>query len=70
MDGGASEFGVVTEAWEMFPNPDWEIVKIFAPTAFQLQSIEIATQSLPEPGTAALTAAGLFGLGMAGRRRR
>ena len=61
---------LVTEAWEMFPNPDWEIVKIFVPSAFQLQSIEIATQSLPEPGTAALMAAGLFGLGMAGRRRR
>jgi hypothetical protein len=54
----------------MFPNPDWEVVKIFAPTAFELDDIMIYTKSIPEPGTAALMAAGLFGLGMAGRRRR
>jgi hypothetical protein len=61
---------VVFEAWEMFPNPDWEVVKIFVPTAFELQSISIWTQSIPEPGTVALLAAGLFGLGLAGHRRR
>ena len=60
---------LVTEAWEMFPNPDWEVVKIFVPSAFELVSIQIATQSIPEPGTAALLVAGLFGLGLAGRRR-
>ena len=60
---------LVTEAWEMFPNPDWEVVKIFVPSAFELESIQIATQSIPEPATAALLLAGLFGLGLAGRRR-
>ena len=60
---------LVTEAWEMFPNPDWEVVKIFVPSAFELESIQIATQSIPEPGTAVLLVAGLFGLGVAGRRR-
>lgn len=67
---GTSGSGSVIEAWEMFPNPDWEVVKLFAPTAFELDSIVIATQSIPEPGTVALMAAGLLGLGMAGRRRR
>jgi hypothetical protein len=60
---------LVTEAWEMFPNPDWEIVSIFVPSAFDLTSIRIETQSIPEPTTAALMAAGLFGLALAGRRR-
>ena len=40
---------LVIEAWEMFPNPDWEVVKIFAPSAFELESIQISTQSIPEP---------------------
>jgi hypothetical protein len=61
---------LVTEAWEMFPNPDWEVVKIFAPLAFELQSITIETQSIPEPGTAAMLLVGLFGLGLAGRCQR
>jgi hypothetical protein len=60
---------LVTEAWEMFPNPDWEVVKIFVPTAFELESIRIETQSIPEPTTAALMAAGLLGLALAGRRQ-
>ena len=68
--GGTRQPELVTEAWEMFPNPDWEVVKLFAPTAFELDSISIMTQSIPEPGTAALITAGLLGLCMAGRRRR
>jgi hypothetical protein len=61
--------GLVTEAWEMFPNPDGELVKIFVPSDFELTHIRIETQSIPEPTTAALMAAGLFGLALAGRRR-
>jgi hypothetical protein len=60
---------LVTEAWEMFPNPDGELVKIFVPSDFELTSIRIETQSIPEPATAALMVAGLFGLSLAGRRR-
>ena len=66
---GNSAPELVTEAWEMFPNPDWEVVKIFVPSAFELTHIRIETQSIPEPTTAALMAAGLFGLALAGRRR-
>lgn len=65
-----SEPELVTEAWEMFPNPDWEVVKIFAPLAFELQSIRIETQSVPEPGTAALLVVGFSGLALVGRYGR
>ena len=54
----------------MFPNPDWEVVKIFVPEAFELQSIKIVTQSIPEPGTVALLVVGLLGLGRASRHQR
>jgi hypothetical protein len=60
---------LVVEAWEMFPNPDWEVVKIWVPDAFELRTIRIETQSIPEPTTAALMAAGLIGLALAGRRQ-
>ncbi len=52
------------ESWEMFPNPDFEIVKIFAPVEFELQNINIMTQSttVPIPAAAWLFGSGLLGL--------
>jgi hypothetical protein len=52
----------VSEHWEMFPNPDWEHVKIWVPDAFELQSIQIATQSVPLPAAIYLLGAGFVGL--------
>lgn len=60
----------VVESWALFPNPDFEIVKIFAPTGFELSSIRIETQSIPEPATIGFLGMGLLGLAVAGRRRR
>ena len=57
------------EHWVMHPNPDFETVKVFIPTAFEFVSMHIVTQSVPEPGALALVAVGLVGLLAAGRRR-
>jgi hypothetical protein len=40
---------LVAEHWEIFPNPDFEYVKIWVPDAFNLVSIKIVTQSVPGP---------------------
>ena len=40
---------IVNEVWEMLPNPDFEIVKIWVPTEFELVSIKIVTQSFGQP---------------------
>ncbi len=64
--GGTATLAV--EHWVMFPNPDFEIVKIFAPIAFELQRITIETQSVPLPAAVWLFGAGL--LGLAGVTRR
>jgi hypothetical protein len=70
--GGKDEPTMVTQMWKMSPNPDWEIVKIYAPVEFELQSIEIATQSMvPIPQTILLLGSGLAVLlGIARRRMR
>ena len=61
---------LVTEVWEMFPNPDFEIVKIYAPVEFELQSISIGTQSLvPVPAAVWLFGSGLLGLIGISRRK-
>jgi hypothetical protein len=54
---------LVTEYWEMSPNPDFEIVKLYVPTEFELQGITIDTQSTAVPVPASLW---LFGSGMLG----
>jgi len=59
----------VVESWEMFPNPDSEIVKIFAPTEFELVSIEIHTQSVPIPAAVWLLGSAILGLAAVSRRR-
>ena len=59
---------LVTELWEMFPNPDFEHVKIWAPTDFKLESINIVTQSVPVPATMLLLGSSL--LGLAGFRKK
>lgn len=55
---------LVTEYWEMFPNPDFEIVKLYVPAEFELQSINISTQStvVPIPASLWLFGSGLLGL--------
>ncbi len=57
----------VVEYWHMLPNPDFETVKLFVPAAFELQTINIWTESVPEPTTLALL--GLGGLVLVRRRR-
>jgi hypothetical protein len=59
---------LVNELWEMFPNPDFEHVKIWAPTEFELVSIQIVTQSVPIPPTMLLFGSSL--LGLAGFRKK
>ena len=61
---GSTNATLVTEHWEMFPNPDFEIVKLYVPAKFELQSINIATQStvIPVPASVWLFSSGLLGL--------
>lgn len=70
-DTGAITPTVVKELWVMYPNPDFEIVKIFSPHAFELESIYIETQStVPVPAAAWLFGSGLLGLIGIARRRK
>lgn len=61
---------LVTEYWEMFPNPDFEIVKLYVPVEFELQSISIYTEStvVPVPAAVWLFGSGLLGLVGVARR--
>jgi hypothetical protein len=61
---------VVTELWEIFPNPDFEYVKIWAPVQFELESIKIATQSVPLPPAVLLLGSALFGMVFLRRKTR
>jgi hypothetical protein len=61
---------LVTELWHVWPNPDFEVLKIWAPAEFELQSIEIVTQSVvPIPQTIFLLGSGLVALLGIARRR-
>jgi len=68
---GAISPTLVTEYWEMFPNPDFEIVKLYVPIEFELQSITIATQStlVPIPASVWLFGSGILGLVGVARRK-
>ena len=57
------------QEWLIEPNPDFETITAFIPTAFEFTSMHIVTQSVPEPGVTALFGIGVLGLAMAGRRR-
>jgi len=54
----------------MFPNPDFEIVKLYVPVEFELQSISIYTEStvVPVPAAVWLFGSGLLGLVGVARR--
>lgn len=69
---GTSSPTLVTEYWEMFPNPDFETIDIYVPAQFELQSISIATQStvVPIPAAIWLFGSGLLGLVGFARRRQ
>lgn len=66
---GTTSSTLVTEYWEMFPNPDFEIVKLYVPVEFELQSIMITTQSVPVPASLWLFGSGLLGLAGIARRK-
>ena len=74
---GKSTPTVASEFWEMFPNPDFETVSIFAPVGFELQSIMIETLStaippsaVPVPPAVWLFGSGVMGLLGVARRKR
>jgi hypothetical protein len=70
-DDGSGTSSVVKELWVMHPNPDFEIVKIFSPYEFELQSIYIETQStIPVPAAVWLFGSGLIGMIAIARRRK
>jgi hypothetical protein len=69
--GQAVEGWMIEEWWEIRPNVDREIVKIYVPEPFDLQGIQIVTQSIPIPQTILLLGSGLAVLlGVARRRMR
>jgi len=59
---------LVTEQWNIFPNPDFDYVKLWAPTAFELDSIQIVTQSVPLPASILLFGSAIAGLAFVRRK--
>jgi hypothetical protein len=62
--------GYYYEDWDLFPNPDWEVVHLLVPTATRINQVVIDSISIPEPSAMALAFCGLVGAAIAGRRRR
>ena len=67
---GTSAPTEISELWHIFPNPDYETVTIWAPDAFELDSVQIATQSVPLPPALLMLGPALFGLVLFRRKVR
>ena len=67
---GTTSPEVVTQLWNLFPNPDFEHVKIWAPVEFKLQNIKIETQSIPLPPSVLLLGSALLSMVALFRRRQ
>ena len=70
LTGGDLGAQLVIEEFQMKPNPDFEYVKVWAPTDFELESIEIVTQSVPLPASVLLFGPAVFGLVFLRRKLR
>jgi len=57
------------EDWQLWPNPDWEIVQIFVPGGSTLHQVVIDTISTPLPPAVWLLGTALAGLMVVARRR-
>jgi len=57
------------EDWQLWPNPDWEIVQIFVPGGSTLHQVVIDTISTPLPPAIWLLGTALMGLMVIARRR-
>jgi hypothetical protein len=68
-DEGTMSPNLVTEHWHILPNPDWDVVKIWAPAVFELEAIKIQTQSVPLPASILLLGSALAGLVVLRRKR-
>jgi hypothetical protein len=66
---GTTSPTTITQLWQILPNPDWESVKVWAPAAFELEAIQISTQSVPLPASILLLGSALAGLVVLRRKR-
>lgn len=66
------ELGYRAEAWEIYPNPDFELVQIYLQPGILVDQVIIDTVSIPELSTAVLSGmvvAGAAGFSLLRRRR-
>lgn len=59
-----------TEYWEIYPNPDSEVITIAVPTDSLVDEIVVDTLSVPEPSSFVLAIGALIALVVVGRWRR